>query len=429
MVTKRENYLLQFTENEMAHKLISKIDITKDKDSNLATLFSTHIKKKPLEAVFEYIKTLTQYPKALEKLVVKRYNVTKLDLFNVLIDFVKSTFPYPCLKCKEQYLPFEQEDSEGCDVKCLFCGVPAHKTCVKDTSINPDIGVVFLCDSCLNVKEKPTKTSIDLENGESHPDNKGSTQSTEESSSDEEDDEAWYVQKKKERKKKPSTDSSRKTDEICPLLMEGKCPHGLSGKECKYMHKRMCRKYCSFGDKEMHVAGCRFGDQCRFLHPKLCQNSVMTKSCYNKDCKLTHLKYTTRVQQTTGMQPIKPKRYAREDTNHHNVGNHRESNYHQYQRTADRQQADRQQVEERVRNSRGSYGNEDITLNQQTFLEKAIEKIQRELASRIEYQIKTQMQIHHNKIQEEKRCNQEHPNLVTPNNQSWTYREAANNQW
>ena len=35
---------------------------------------------------------------------------------------------------------------------------------------------------------------------------------------------------------------------------------------------------------------------CDKFHPKLCNGSVKTKSCYKKDCKLTHLKGTRRVE-------------------------------------------------------------------------------------------------------------------------------------
>ena len=102
-----------------------------------------------------------------------------------------------------------------------------------------------------------------------------------------------YLRKKKHRKKGNDDERSQK-DEICPLLIEGKCPNGISGKGCRYQHKKMCRNYCSFGSKDMHKAGCRFGEKCKYLHPKLCQNSVTMKMCLNEDCKLTHLKYTKR---------------------------------------------------------------------------------------------------------------------------------------
>ena len=46
----------------------------------------------------------------------------------------------------------------------------------------------------------------------------------------------------------------------------------------------------------MHRAGCKFGEECRYLHPTLCQNSVRLKMCLNDSCQHTRLRFTKRKQ-------------------------------------------------------------------------------------------------------------------------------------
>lgn len=89
-----------------------------------------------------------------------------------------------------------------------------------------------------------------------------------------------------------STQKMKKKEEVCPLLIDGNCPHGGAGKECEYTHKRRCYGYLNFSTKEMHRGGCKFGDECRFLHPTLCKNSVGLNTCLNEYCQYAHLKNT-----------------------------------------------------------------------------------------------------------------------------------------
>jgi hypothetical protein len=79
-----------------------------------------------------------------------------------------------------------------------------------------------------------------------------------------------------------------------------KCAHGLTGKRlingkrCPKDHVPRCRRYCSFGDKQSQ--GCKYGEKCKFYHPKLCRNSVAKQVCLNLECTYVHLKYTRRYE-------------------------------------------------------------------------------------------------------------------------------------
>ena len=188
-----------------------------------------------------------------------------------------------------------------------------------------------------------------------------------------------------------------KKDVICPLLIEGRCPHGITGKKCKYKHKRFCYKYCGFGDRKNHPAGCRFGEKCKFLHPKLCENSVELKVCYNKECKLCHLKFTRRNKEDYYEQKQQSYRsnYNQNYSEHEQKEKWPTENKRstEFRSEYDWPRKDRYNNFRRQQN-RGNYGRE----NDQHFLGVALEKIQKELSNHIQTQIQEQMQLHLQKI-------------------------------
>ena len=84
---------------------------------------------------------------------------------------------------------------------------------------------------------------------------------------------------------------------VCPLLPKQECPHGitgLSGGPCEHYHPTWCRRFMRNGPKGKR--GCDKGDDCRFFHPQLCHNALVTMACYNQDCKLIHIRGVKRVQ-------------------------------------------------------------------------------------------------------------------------------------
>ena len=211
-MAQRQKYDEQFLESEVAHNLISKIDTTKDRDSNLAILLGAGIKKDPLKNALAYLKTsfVDTYPDQTEILATNKYNLTKDDILNQIIDFVYSTYPTLCVKCDSDYLPFKQDNSPDSDVQCFLCKTPAHVTCYKSGDIKLDNGIVFICQSCIQnvgkkkVEEKVTEKVDDSGtkvNTTIHTAD-GSHTSSDESTDNDEKKYEWIEKKKKVRKSK-----------------------------------------------------------------------------------------------------------------------------------------------------------------------------------------------------------------------------------
>ena len=178
--------------------------------------------------------------------------------------------------------------------------------------------------------------------------------------------------------------SEAKIDKICSLLMEGKCPHGISGKSCKYKHKRYCWRYCSFGDSRYHRSGCKYGKECRFLHPKLCQNSVTMKKCYNQQCTLTHLRFTIRKKDDyykSHQNPSEPRHYG---NTRQKTGRDKKTEEHP---------KPHQPSSESKTNDNKTEGNAPNSKEEnQHFLGPALERMQKELSNLIQVQIQQQFQ-------------------------------------
>ena len=155
----RDAYNDQFVANDWAHYLIRKIQPNKDVDETLAILVDAGIKRDPLKTVVTYIKSnfAIKYPVAVNGLTPKKANVTKTELFNQLITFVQITLSHLCLKCNDPYFPYNDENrSDGVEVKCHICSLPAHKDCIKEEHLQLGSGIVFLCQQCVIHKGKTT---------------------------------------------------------------------------------------------------------------------------------------------------------------------------------------------------------------------------------------------------------------------------------
>ena len=200
-------------------------------------------------------------------------------------------------------------------------------------------------------------------------------------------------------------EQSRKKDQECPMLIEGVCPHGLTGKTCEYIHKKVCNRYSQYGSKEMHRWGCRFGENCRYVHLTLCNNSVEMGMCLNKSCKHAHLKDTDRKKGYARRQQPRSFSGPRQENgnaNSYNVYSHR-SNY--------------QQTLNPNTNS-FTLGNDHTQSSSNNFLEKAMERMQKMLS----HQIQQQIQMQFKQLQEEKQYNIDYPrSMPQTGNQTWNY--------
>ena len=67
---------------------------------------------------------------------------------------------------------------------------------------------------------------------------------------------------------------------------------GISGKECKFTHPKLCNKFTQHGTRQPH--GCNKGKNCQYFHPTMYLNSLLKSECFNERCKLLHIKGTAR---------------------------------------------------------------------------------------------------------------------------------------
>ena len=217
-----------------------------------------------------------EYPVAQHVLSCKNRN--KEEYSRDIARFLAFVKPTHCLSCKDNYIP-AAEQGAGNEPKCYLCQRPSHGECYKETVIKPELGIIFLCSECLSVKvAKDLATELNsrkpAENG-TNP-----TQPVPET----------VPKVPVSEEAKPNQDK-----EDCPLYLKRECPHGLTGKReidgnpCPYKHRRRCKYYIEYGPD-----GCRFGKNCIFLHPPICQNSLKLKACLNRNCQELHIKGTQR---------------------------------------------------------------------------------------------------------------------------------------
>ena len=83
--------------------------------------------------------------------------------------------------------------------------------------------------------------------------------------------------------------NSKKRSEVCRFYTNGKCKFN---NECRFMHPKICPKFRQHGDCK--TKGCN-GD-CEFLHPNVCRNSLKDRTCSYNDCRFFHLKGTKTVE-------------------------------------------------------------------------------------------------------------------------------------
>lgn len=105
-------------------------------------------------------------------------------------------------------------------------------------------------------------------------------------------------------------DVSQKSKQICKFFKKQSCKHGPSGKNCKYTHPKLCKKFVSHGTRKPN--GCSLGKKCKFFHPQMCFESLRKGCCFRQDCKFRHVKGTKREPEKKPQQ----EQYTNQMTNH-----------------------------------------------------------------------------------------------------------------
>lgn len=74
---------------------------------------------------------------------------------------------------------------------------------------------------------------------------------------------------------------------ICKHYKRNSCRYGISGKNCRYSHPRICRRLLLGGNDPRK--GCSRGKHCNDYHPKMCYTTLKGKTCTNSRCNFTHV--------------------------------------------------------------------------------------------------------------------------------------------
>ena len=253
---------------------------------------STSIKLPTLKTAAELLGSLAaDYPTPALEVSVSKAN--KKDLFATdIIRFIHRCREITCLKCSTDYSPWASTNTESV-VNCHFCHTPSHNGCYSDSVLDFEAGVVYLCPACLGSQLPPVHVTPPPVQAPPAPHTEAANDSTPSVVTKPTDNgvDAGNDDRRgnhDSRSKKPVYDRSKA---VCPLLLEGNCSHGISGKNCTDYHPPWCHKfqYNGKGGKR----GCHNADdKCRFFHPQLCQNAVSTGVCLNKPCKKVHIRGT-----------------------------------------------------------------------------------------------------------------------------------------
>ena len=256
-------------------------------------------------------------------LKVPKYNdKTKRSLSHLIICKIQKLLPDNCNICNVRYkiglleLPI---------LECAVCGQGVHKPCwlnlaTNNTNIDEDTdaelfrslhnplnlpGMFYVCHACQpntipndsdgDNKRKKKKVSKDAAlSSQGRPEELPETQTEDVVllTQDANDKESNTKETKYQNQNQNQHEDSGSNIRICRFYKNGNCKYGLKGKECKFTHPKMCRKYTQHGTNKQR--GCNLGKKCKDFHPKMCFDSIRKGECLVASCRFTHVKGTRR---------------------------------------------------------------------------------------------------------------------------------------
>ena len=286
--------------DSISYKVLTVFDLHKDADANEAKL--AKMSRPELDALATYLKVPLVSTVSQRKLFSSRPKLAKR-----IVQEITSLYPAICAECTGEYtvMPGNQPKT-----RCWICLKGAHD-CEEFTAkmelyrSQPTQlhGLVWLCSHCTAEKrcisendEPPPGAMTPGHTGDrSRSDSKSETPNAQNI-------ELQKLAEELEKAKEEQDKSESKPNackHVCPRLIEGKCPHGVSGKQaadgkekCDLFHPKRCIKYLRFRTHE--TRGCKDGENCAFFHVNHCQSSVESKKCKDVNCKLMHLAGTKR---------------------------------------------------------------------------------------------------------------------------------------
>ena len=261
----------------------------------------------------------------------------KHELVTNLICRIQNLLPEKCSICSETYC-IQNDDKPF--LPCSKCGQEAHKECIMtmlNTSESDDEedldhkalmeelnpfnigGFHYLCKSCeeTNIPSKTSarktrkKKKTEEQTTSTQVSSNGSNSQDESDTPppqprDQSQNVAWVDVPEEEEgeleEEEEPEEEEQKDDEpevvakpelkTCRFYRSGSCKHGISGKGCEFEHPKMCDKLLKHGTRQPQ--GCNKGTKCDKFHPKMCPTSISKLECFDKKCKLRHVRGTKR---------------------------------------------------------------------------------------------------------------------------------------
>ena len=310
----------------ISKKVLTIFDPSKDSEVNISKL--AKVNRAELDALATYLKLPLLTSESKKKLYSSRDKLAKRIVLEI-----RSLYPSVCLECTKEYTVMPGNQPQ---YRCWICLQGAHDceqfTAMMEAYLSQPAqinGMVWLCHDCLSLNNpfpgsdeanpSAVGTPIPLEKV---AESQEQTTSSEILNNDI-NNKLEVVQKEQEASQKQMTSSEilnsdlnnklevvQKEQEaseskpntcthVCPRLIDGTCPHGISGKneaegkeKCELFHPKRCPKYLRFYTHE--TRGCREGDNCAYLHVNICKSSIETKKCKDIACTAMHLVGTKR---------------------------------------------------------------------------------------------------------------------------------------
>ena len=281
------------TEDEQAIlEILKAYDFTVPSSTNVETLVET-FSRDDLQKTVNYINEnyRASHPVIIHRLK-KNTNRNKATYALNVKCFLNGILPVPCATCNTEYIHTSAANVDENNIVCVLCNRFSHKGCIIAADLKP--GIAHVCFFCQQDLER-RRTSKSKETSDTGKDQLNISNISRRSSVDgiEEVEDNEEKNKQKDEEERKIAEAMKDSEAgICALYYEGKCPHGMRGRNCEFEHPKKCKYYCDYGNE--YPRGCRRGRKCWYFHPKLCQNSLQMKACLNRSCTFQHLLDTRR---------------------------------------------------------------------------------------------------------------------------------------
>ena len=167
---------------------------------------------------------------------------TKPLIARDIVNFIFSLFPAKCSKCDDNYSSNKDDTPE---LTCYKCNRGSHPGCFSAENVEENMGIFYFCSECIPSLKK-------LQKEDTEPPAKSAKKQADAPATPLVDTQEPQVEVTKPSvgSVAPSekSDSASNKKEICPLLLKGICPHGVTGLNCTSGHHPVrCWQYSKYG--------------------------------------------------------------------------------------------------------------------------------------------------------------------------------------